>query len=560
MAKPLALSNGTILSLSSGGLIGMSADAETPGEAFDPPDFAPEPFYDQATADLVEAIPRENVKTLTVTEASAGTGAHFSGGTVPTTSNDVEIGVGETLHVYDAQELNGRYIWVDGTLVLHGGCSLTADTVFVAPETGILYNTGVSASKRIEWTVLTETDIDVANDTELISRGLVNGGSIRISGPARQRLLPIANDVEAGVTTGLTFKTPPFVGFGGSGGETAFALDWSSTDMYALAATELKGPTYPSGNAGLANELIQLSSFTPNVNATTFSPFDPEGSTGTLATTAVWDHLEYWDSVALAKAREFGPPEGSPTFGSHSNWAGRPWIYNLSKYIVFKKSDPDCPIHRNPIVLLYSRHSHIEHCEFQGGSTGWGRSSVAFENFTIIPGSETHAADDNLRFRNAIQIWKAGWRLPADRVSDDVPRVKVLYNSLWGGTVGDAKTNAEEGAGGPGAFIQSWASEALIQGNVSYNTFGPCTWHGTPWETGECIENAAMSVWGDRPDGRPTGVKTTTYYLIHDTGRSGDGHFSYARQILSKRQIAHGCAGAGIMFFTRVFDGVSRQT
>ncbi|MCK5746143.1 MAG: hypothetical protein KAH44_07995, partial [Oricola sp.] len=315
--------------------------------------------------------------------------------------------------------------------------------------------------------------------------------------------------------------------------------DWLGTEKYILP-----GLTRPSSNTQpLKSEIVQGASFTLNENSTAFSTKDTQGSILTLAAPPILTKTTHWNAEALAIARAFGPPPGSPTFGSHS-WIGACWVLNPNSNVqwlmatqtspgVFEEIDIDTavPTHRRPMIMVSSARARIEQTERRR----FGRTEMT--QLTSIPGSVTHTATTNLRHRHSMQLYDAGYPQWHDLL-EGKNCARVVLNTSWdGGDPGTAYQNGTIGEGSRSCAIAQYHSGAYVEGNICDNQIGAGHWVGSSHDLYVRRHNVFSSTWSMYPLGTPPLFKEGTHYNTADSGRAGAGGESYSRNGFNNRNL-----------------------
>ncbi len=527
--------------------VGLTVDYTIPVTVSAPPPPPPAqlPAFTGEIPSLISTMITMAMNPLFVTGANAQgeVAGDYSGGALPTAADPVVIVAGAKLTINDGVTVNCDFMRADGELDIKPGGKLICDTLIVTP-TGTLTGDATKA-KNAEIQIRNSSDIDIVRDPMLVSRGVLicDGAIVRIQPTMRIRQLPITSAITAGVTTQVTLGHPIFIGAAAGGGEDDVLIDWDAADKLIFCANEAEGTIQSVGNIGEDNEVAEILSTTISNTATAFALNDPVGTTVTVTQALVNKHPIYFDQAALDDVWAKGPPpRPGEALSSHANWLGLPHVLNVSRYFKFTVTDQAAPIHRRPMIFINSPDVKLEWAEV----TFFGRTNLRTP--PIDPGSQTHTPTDNVKHRNPVQFYRAGYTTFADTTS---PVATAEGCSVWGGAIGDTFANSDQGAGSPGHGFAQYNCEASIIRCIAHNAIGTPFMSESRTDIVHWIRNQGCEAWGRNVAGGEPLHKDGTLINTNDLGIFGDGFFSMSRAIDCVQCQAYGVENAGLVIMPR---------
>lgn len=302
---------------------------------------------------------------FTPTHTAIASGAWFdpaiwSGGQVP--GDDAEVLVAAGIDVFYSGMGNARLdrVVVDGSLrFAHDASSrIVLDTLIIAPAGSLQIGTTsqpIQSSARVDIVIADRGDIDVAEDPNLSSRGIVSQGSVRIHGATRTSHLKLAVDAVAGDTV-LQLAYPP--------------QDWTAGDTIVLTGTRYSGWKWDNTILavryhGTQDEVLTINSI--------------NGSSVTVDRPLAWDHLTPRADLKASVA-------------------------NFSRNVTVSTENADTvPVHRRGHVMFMTADVDVRYAAFhQLGRTD--KSVPSFEVATISP----VLSDSNIRGRYPYHFHSTG--------------------------------------------------------------------------------------------------------------------------------------------------------
>lgn len=202
------------------------------------------------------------------------------------------------------------------------------------------------------------------------------------------------------------------------------------------------------------------------------------------------------------------------------------YVANYTRNVVIETEDGTAvPTHqRGHVMLMHSDDISLKFAEF----SELGRTDKKERAFDLGDLS-TVAADSNIKGRYPLHIHRTG-------IEDPANPVVLEGNSVWKS---------------PGWGIVHHDSNALIDGNATYDTFGAAFVAETGNETGRWSDNIAIKVFGVDHI-----VKHAGDVAAFDLGRTGSGFWFQGRLVDAVGNVAASVpSGAGFTYFHRAPEG-----
>jgi hypothetical protein len=321
-----------------------------------------------------------------ITVTAAGDGAWSDtglwGGDLPAASDAVLVPAGATVTV-DGVDADIRHLRVDGHLVFDPSQSstLTLDTLEVTEDGQLTIGTGaqpVADPVEVRIRFRSDSDIDVAWDPNLVSRGLVADGDVEIHGQPRTVHIKVAADPLAGDDTLTLAGTPEH---------------WRVGDRIVITGTRYSGWKWD-------NDINTVRYHGTQDEVRTITAID--GNEITLDEALEHDHV-------------------SPRADLKAS------VANFTRSVVFETVDGEsAPVHRRGHVML--RH-HTGFDVRYAAFIELGRTDKSVESFALDQ-LGTVEADSNVRGRYALHFHMTGIdtpREPAMAVGN-----AVFHSPGWG--------------------------------------------------------------------------------------------------------------------------------
>lgn len=479
------------------------------------------------------------------------------GGSTPGATQDIYIPEGITVTVDTNYTVD--FVYVDGTLHVKappfaGGLTVfTTDTVMHSRTARIIIDE--QAGGKVTCQTKTETNINLARDPHMITRGWVGCGKIDLLGKPRQTMIPISNDLIAGLTTRAYLTVSPFLGMNGPAGSpndpfnyTLLPFDWEPGERGVILGR------HPRVNVldARSGETVEFQALHKVSNPTAFSNFDTTGSYIDFTAPVTLTNTEYFDTAASAYSRtNFGPPDGAPTAGSHGNWAHRPWLVNPNRNIKFTCTDPDAPVHRRPHFMYGSAATRIHYVEF----VRWGRTNILQD--TVVEGTADAlplAEDTNLRHRDVLHAYDAGF-CPFGQIMRGGFSAEIIGVSVWDGGyyLGESQANGAQGDATFSMAFSQYGSAVYYEACFGHNTIGATYKVYSAQNLAVHRHCIGSQAWGESPNGTPVFFKDHDHYTRGDTGRGGE-IFSYDARTVSNVRCSVHDSHFGMVALTRSPD------
>ena len=382
-------------------------------------------------------------------------------GKAPVDGDSVEIAPGVDV-VWDRNDVAVDAISVFGKLTLAGQVNL--DTLMGLPGSEIDFSQGPSLVFKAD------TDIDLAVDPYLRTRGFISMGDV--TGGSRTRCLarPIISDVAPGDTTlrlgpamlrgdidSVDFQTGRF---------NSKAFGWANGDIVHLGA-DLEDWSRTSHRS----EFVTITEIEELENGHALVRFNPP---------AKFTHRQDRYPDRIARALQDMPP-------THANWFGFPVATNYSRPTTFKTADIDAPAHRRARIHVYNKNFGLK--EF--ACIAMGRTDLRNDrsNRALPPPifeADIKAATDNVYHRDVITVETGDY--------DFASRVKIDGFAIWSGHEGPV--NARPGAASYGLGVNNYRCAAEVTRGASCNTIGAAYASTTGEELGIVHENCLSDIWG----------------------------------------------------------------
>lgn len=428
-----------------------------------------------------------------VADGSWNVAATWSGGTVPGSNAVVCIPAGRTVTVTSQETSRLRFVQVNGTMKMwiQSSTRLYLDTLFVASGGSFLIGDPTHPVKtgNVAELVFISWDgnpIDRTWDPTELSRGLVSMGTVDLYGEPKDHMVPVTADVLTGATA-LTSDTAP------SG--------WHSGDSLVLSGSYFRRVS------------------------------------GTEPITSSQDERVTMDPTSSGTAIDFSPALAHDHVRPRSDL--RLHLVNLTRNILFHSESTSIPLRGH--VMLMTGTDDIHDVAFVNmGRTDKTRplddfvvthvnNSLGQPDYNIV--AQSPSLVTNRRGRYALHFHLNG------TVPGSPPPSKV-YNSVVDGTVG-------------WGFV-SHSSHVDFTNDVAYNFAGA----GFVTEFGDELGNFTNDVAirgtgnGEYRTNRIVFGNAARPQPLTDFAFSGDGFWFQGPAVSATNNVASGCDGSGMIWFT----------
>jgi G8 domain/Fibronectin type III domain len=417
---------------------------------------------------------------------------------VPGNNAIVSIPLGRRVTVTSQETSRLRFIQVNGELRMwiHSSTRLFVDTVFVAGGGLFVIGDPVNTVKPgvvaelvfISWDS-NPIKTSWAADASEKSRGLIAAGSVHVYGEPKTHMVPMTANALKNATS-ITVATAP--------------TNWKVGDTIVLTGSYFRevGGAEPVGSS--QDEKLTITSISGNVIG--FAP------------ALAWDHIRPIYGAVSAPKNDL-----------------RLHVANLTRNIVFRSESTSIPLRGH--IMLMNRDVDIRHVSLI--NLGRTDKRVPLDDFIV-----TRTADgldysiapntgtvNNRRGRYSLHVHRNG-TLPGS-----APPSKV-YNSVVNGTVG-------------WGFV-SHSSHVDFQNNVAYDFSGA----GFVTEAGDELGNFDNNIAirgtgnGEYRTNRIVFANLQRPQPLSDFAFSGDGFWFQGPAVRARNNVAAGCDGAGMIWFT----------
>lgn len=428
-----------------------------------------------------------------VVDGNWGTAATWSAGTVPGNNAIVSIPAGRKVTVTTQEAARLRYVRVQGELRMwiHSSTRLLVDTLYV--DTGGLFVIGdpvntvkPNAVAELVFIAWNGLPIDTVWDPEQRSRGFISMGTVRVYGEAKTHMVPVAVDVPK-LATGLTATVAP--------------VNWKDNDSVVLTGSYFR--RVGAGTLSSQDERVTLNGA-------------PSGTSIAFDSALAFDHVRPRSDLRLHLA-------------------------NLTRNVVWRSESTSIPL-RGHVMMMHGdvdmRHVALVNLGRTNKAVPLDDVVVTFPvtnslgqpDYRIVPRTP-NSSIANRRGSYALHFHLNG------TFPGSAPPSKV-YDSVVDGTVG-------------WGFV-SHSSHVDFQRNVAYDFTGAGFVTEFGDELGNFFDNVAIRGTGD-------GVYDTNRIVFNnlsrpqplgDFGFRGDGFWFQGPAVRARNNVAAGCDGAGMIWFT----------